>query len=363
MDQDRVFTYYDALVTMTANIQQKMQDDADSGKKIKLTGTEFEQTVYGALLDVGIEPSNITHSPQKFPDFIISDPETEEKIGIEVKKTDSAKWEVIGGSIYESLKNDIGETYVVMAKLGGDKPEVRIRRYEECIADIKVTHSPRVYLNMDLEKGEDYLSVHDTKDLLELSGDELNRRIRQLLRTNKSTWWSEAETTAFSDLSSEEKDAYFVEGVVLFPEVFGGNYENFTPWLIYNCLVWCKNVRDVFSAGGNKRVPEMYNIFVSAVMYRAIEKVSDIAKRIDSLTDEEVSKFWKVAANGVLDKKYVWLHLVKSNLRLSEKLIGNNAKTERYREFSDEKITQDIIDQYFLLMRRKLLSLCDGEQV
>ena len=89
--------------------------------------------------------------------------------------------------------------------MGGDKPEVRLRRYEECIADLKVTHSPRFYLNMDLEVGKDYLTRNDAKDLLELSGDDLNRKIRKLLRTQKSTWWSEAETTAFSDLPKEEK--------------------------------------------------------------------------------------------------------------------------------------------------------------
>lgn len=146
-----------------------------------------------------------------------------------MKKTDSSKWEVIGGSIYESLKNDIDDTYIMMAKLGGDKPEVRLRRYEECIADLKVTHSPRFYLNMDLEEGEDYLTRNDAKDLLELSGDDLNRKIRKLLRTQKSTWWSGGETTAFSDLSKEEKNIYLNEGIALFPEVFKGDYHNFTP--------------------------------------------------------------------------------------------------------------------------------------
>lgn len=66
---------------------------------------------------------------------------------------------------------------------------------------------------MDLEEGEDYLTRNDAKDLLELSGDDLNRKIRKLLRTQKSTWWSEGETTAFSDLSKEEKNIYLNEGV------------------------------------------------------------------------------------------------------------------------------------------------------
>lgn len=65
-------------------------------------------------------------------------------------------------------------TYLMMARLGGDKPEVRLRRYEKCIDDLK--------------EGEDYLARNDAKDLLELSGDALNRKNRKLLRTQKSIY-------------------------------------------------------------------------------------------------------------------------------------------------------------------------------
>ena len=33
---------------------------------------------------------------------------------------------------------------------------------------------------MDLEEGEDYLTRNDAKNLMELSGDDLNRKIRKL---------------------------------------------------------------------------------------------------------------------------------------------------------------------------------------
>lgn len=77
------------------------------------------------------------------------------------------------------------------------------------------------------------------------------------------------------------------EGIALFPEVFKGDYHNFTPWLVYSCLVWCGNVRDIFSAGGNKFIDDS-GIYVSAVMYRALENVEEIKLRILDMTDEEI---------------------------------------------------------------------------
>ncbi len=346
MDKNRLLTYY----TMLQNATKKLEDDIqketkDEGKVPKMSGTEFEDRVGKALQDVGIEKEKIYHSPQKFPDFIITD-DTGEKIGLEVKKTDSAKWEVIGGSIYESLRNDIEETYVVMGKLGGDKPEVRLRKYAECLADLKVTHSPRFYLDMTLEEGQDYLTTHDSKDLLDLTGDELNRRIRQLLRSNKSTWWSEEETTPFSSLSGEEKSAYLNDGLALFPEIFGGNYDNFTPWLIYSCLVWCGNIRDIFSAGGNKELPEK-DIFISAVMYRALDNIQSIVNRINEMSEEEIRKFWHVEKPEECDRVATWRSLARQNLKLSTAVIENNKKRKRYQGWPDEEIIANVVQLFF----------------
>lgn len=48
-------------------------------------------------MDIGFEGG--------FPgqDFVITDKETGRKIGLEVKKTDSKRWEVPGGSAFESI--------------------------------------------------------------------------------------------------------------------------------------------------------------------------------------------------------------------------------------------------------------------
>ena len=355
MREERWIAYVEKIGKVTEEIQEKLQDRKRKGLLAKkISGTDFEEVVYDCLLEAGFEKENITHSTQKFPDFIVEDIQSGKKIGIEVKKTDSKKWEVIGGSIYESLKNDIDDTYIIMAKMGGDNPEVRFRKYEECIADLKVTHSPRFYLDMDLEKGRDYLSQNDAMDLLELSGEELNKKIRKLLRTKKSTWWSEGETIAFSELSREEKNIYLNEGIALFPEVFKGDYHNFTPWLVYSCYVWCGNVRDIFSAGGNKYVDEL-GIYVSAIMYRALENIENIRQRIFDMSEEEMEKFWGQKIKEDKEKIIFWLGLVKKNLKLSAELLTNNKQLCLDTKNQDEVISSKIKDKYLKELEMRIM--------
>lgn len=342
MSRERMSEYLNRLYEITKNIENKLQNEQAENKTVrKMSGTDFERVVYNSLLEAGFDEKEISHSSQKFPDFVLVDLEDGDKMGVEVKKTDSAKWEVIGGSIYESLKNEIEDTYVLMAKLGGDKPEVRLRKYEECIDDLKVTHSPRFSLNLDIQEGEDYLTRNDAKDLLELSGDELNRKIRQLLRTGRSTWWSEGETVSFTDLSQEEKGLYLNEGIALFPEVFKGDYSKFTPWLVYCCLVWCGNVRDIFSAGGNKYVEDMH-IYVSAIMFRALQNATSIKQRIIDMTEEEQTKYWGKCTDNIEERMDNWLELVEKNLKISSELIKNNKKLSVYENYSDEEVCKSV---------------------
>ena len=359
MEANRLLAYVKKLQEMSDKIQADMQKEkAETGKAPKMTGAEFENVVYEGLRSEGFAENQIYHSSQKFPDFVITD-DNGEKVGLEVKKTDTAKWEVIGGSIYESLKNEINDTFVIMAKMGGSNPEVRLRKYEECIADLKVTHSPRFYLDLDLKEGEDYLTTHNSKDLLTLSGDALNKRIRELLRSNKSTWWSEAETTKFADLPDEEKSAYLNDGLALFPEIFGGNYENFTPWFVYSCLVWCGNIRDIFSAGGKVKLPEK-GIYISAVMGRAYDNIESIKTRINDMSEEEIRKFWHIGEDekadiNSTDRVAKWINLVKSSLKISKTIINENKILPIYKGWTAEAIEQDIRDVYFGALETKLL--------
>lgn len=356
MSKERLLCYVEKLYAITDGIQKKLQNKNSEGTGTrKITGTDFEEIVYDSLIEAGFDEKSITHRTQKFPDFVLMDMEDGDKIGIEVKKTDTSKWEVLGGSIYESLKNDINDTYVLMAKLGGNEPEVRLRKYEECIADLKVTHSPRFYLNLDLKEGEDYLTRNDANNLLELSGDDLHKKIRQLLRTQKSTWWSEGKTVSFSDLSQEEKGSYLNEGIALFPEVFNGVYKNFTPWLVYSCFVWCGNVRDIFSAGGNVFIEDT-GIYVSAIMNRALANANSIKKRIFDMTNEEQEKFWGKVTHQPKERLEIWIGLVEDSLKISTDLTANNKKLPIFENFDDTEIRLAIKKSFISRLRYEMNS-------
>lgn len=355
MSKERLLAYVEKLFEMTECVEEKLKNKAESEMELRnMSGTDFEGIVYDCLLEAGFKEEAITHSPQRFPDFIIEDLNDGDKIGVEVKKTNENRWEIQGGSIYESLRNDIEETYILMAKLGGTKPEVRIRKYEECISELKVTHSPRVHLNLDLETGADLLSQNDAKNLAELTGEELNRKIRKLVRTPKSTWWSSDETIAFSDLPQEEKEIYLNEGMVLFPEVFKGNYSKFTPWLVYDCLVWCGNVRDIFSSRGDKYIEEKH-IYISAIMKRALDNVDSIKERILRMTEEEQNKFWGKSGEDFRERIKIWIDLVEDNLRFSADLIKNNKTLEMFERFDDARICQVVKKVFISELSSKLL--------
>lgn len=310
--------YKKLLDTVTKNVQKRITEIGDT----KVKGTDFEKIVYDELLKAGVREDAITHSSQKFPDFVIDDDIV--KIGIEVKKTDANKWDVPGGSVYESLRNSI-ETFVLIGKFGGI-PEARLRKYEECISDLTVTHSPRFHLKMDMAFGEDYLTRNNASDLLDLpKGKELNRRIRELLRTNKDTWYTEEAVESFSDLSPDEKICFFVDGVVLFPEVTGKDYSNFAPWLTYKCLIWCSNIRDVFSAGGTK---DFDDFTASAVMARILERTDLIVKRISDMTKREIKIHWGIDEDISLNERVErWIGLIHKQISISQTLIKKIRKT------------------------------------
>lgn len=338
-------------------IEKRVQSKIEKLKKngnIKLAGTDFERIVYDALIDLGIKESQIQHSSRKFPDFIISNDQDDSKLGLEVKKINEDTWKILGGSIYESIRNRIEDTYVLMGKFGG-KPEARLKRYEECINNLVVTHSPRVELNLELEAGQDYLTKNNAKDILELEeGEALNQRIRELLRTNKDTWYCEKAITSLSSLSKTERRKYFIDGIVLFPEAIGGKYERFAIWMTYKCLVWSKNVRDTFSAGGTVFYDGVY---ISRVMKNILDSENEIVIRIKQMSPEEMNQYWGEKIDDPKERIDIWLNSIRENIKLSPKLIQKNVDQEK--EDGCENAKEKVIETFMKNLENDLRIIYD----
>ena len=179
-------------------------------------------------------------------------------------------------------------------------------------------------------KGYDVIHVFERR-----RGARLHRR-----RIQRSPARRLGEAISVLD-QQEEKGIYLNEGIALFPEVFKGDYRKFTPWLVYSCFVWCGNVRDIFSAGGNKYVEDMH-IYVSAVMYRTLQNVENIRQRIVEMTAEEQVKFWGKSTEDINERIENWLQLVEENLKVSSELIVNNRKLSLYEKCTDDKICLSI---------------------
>lgn len=62
------------------------REKAQEADKFKMSGTDFEAVVYDSLIEAGFDKESITHSTQKFPDFILEDKTDGDKLGVEVKR-------------------------------------------------------------------------------------------------------------------------------------------------------------------------------------------------------------------------------------------------------------------------------------
>ena len=151
-------------------------------------------------------------------------------------------------------------------------PSVGYRRYFDCVSDVKVTHSPRFMLDVDLVSSESFFAVSADRmrfDLVEfLAGarnprleilEEMRRRARE---RSEVPWWldptDEVDVTINvpglryrRDLEAHESAALQKTLFLGFPEILAGGGRSF-----YNAAGWAISrrsvivTRDWFSAGG-----------------------------------------------------------------------------------------------------------------
>ena len=82
-----------------------------------------------------------------------------EKYGIEVKSSASAtskSWKINGNSVLGSTKENVIDTYIVFGKTAMGNQAFRFKRYEDAVANVAVTHSPRYAIDMDIAPGETF---------------------------------------------------------------------------------------------------------------------------------------------------------------------------------------------------------------
>lgn len=256
-------------------------------------GTPFENTIQLV-------------SGASFPDIVANN-----YYGVEVKSTEKNHWTSIGSSILESTRNqNVERIYLTFGKLG-EPVEFLSRPYEECLSGIAVTHYPRYQIDMRLEKGQtifDKMGIsYDELRLMDNPVAPVSKYYKSKLKPGESLWWAtdnvEAAAPAtvrlWTALSPEEQTKYAAYGYVLFPEIFSPGskkYSRYALWLATHNGIVMTNIRDVFSAGGQKVMLDRHRneVKLPAVFGRIIRYKDYILQYLYSVDEELLREYWGV---------------------------------------------------------------------
>ncbi len=298
---------------------QRLEPEVKLAMDIAAKGTKFENTIEMI-------------GGQKFPDIVAA-----KFYGVEVKSTKDDKWTMIGGSVAEGTRvESVEHIFILFGKL--HKPvEFRTRRYEECLCDIAVTHSPRYKIDMELKKGDtifDKMGIaYGEMRKLNNPIDPVVRYFRSTLKPGESLWWvngedaTDGETPAkirmWNTLSKWEREELIAQGFALFPELFSkspNKYERFTLWLVANHGVVSSSMRDPFSAGGKidfevngrkyEHMPKKYGQLAANK-----DRVEEIVLTVDGKT---LSATWQTADADFQNRMRCWIALVAKSAKGEE---------------------------------------------
>lgn len=303
----------------------------------KVSALDFEEHVVEGIkaaiaknsLSFKVElKSNLT-----FPDIICYS--SNSKIGVEVKTTKADKWICTGNSIKETTRVDgVQEIFLFFGKLGGD-PAFRFSSYPKVLEEVKVTHSPRYFINMDCPQKNTIF------DKLDVNYDEfrespskfkiLKKYYRSLLKEGEELWWAgdvegkdielgKHKIRLWNEASPEEKDEIRAKAFVLFTELFRTDkfpkkYNRLTSWIVSQYLLVAPSLRDTFSAGGRIELDgHMYPQVVNSLI-ESYEFLEEVFAKID---EDDLSFYWGVE-NLPKDKaalRVQWESRMQNNLAL-----------------------------------------------
>ncbi len=197
-----------------------------------------------------------------FPDIVCRFSETS-ALGIEVKssiqpKSNNNSWTILGNSILGSTRVDVDDTYIVFVKLNKNGTFVKCKRYEDAVADIVVTHSPRYKIDL-IQNSCDSFFNRSGISYNELKGAEnpIGLITNYFKAEGLSAWWlaesSPAVIRTWDEIDDDLRGEIISKAFVLFPELFGSSsvkYKRLAKWLVTNYSITDTSLRDRFSAGG-----------------------------------------------------------------------------------------------------------------
>lgn len=295
-------------------------------KYLKLLGSKLENEVFDVMttcaLNTPFEQTIELVSGQKFPDIVAA-----KFFGVEVKSTKQNHWKSTGNSVLESTRVEgVEKIYMLFGKMH-HPIEFKYRRYENCLSNVIVTHSPRYAIDMNLAKGDTIF------DKVSISYEEIIKQenpiksfkdyYRSRLKEGQELWWIDNEEqqieqivfSVWNTLDRERKNSLKIKGSVLFPEILSKKhtkFDRFTLWLSLQEKVLCPNVRDLFTAGGRKtlEIEGQQLTSLPKVLVKFVQNINLIISTFHSTTLEVFEEVWKRKIENRTILKQIWMNEV-----------------------------------------------------
>jgi len=301
----------------------------DEGYFLSRGGIDFEEDVLDAMIlhaeGTDFEGSIKRISGQKFPDIIACD-----YYGVEVKTSKGKDWKTTGNSVLEGTRVDgIEKIFLLFGKLS--KPiGFKCRKYEDCLYEVAVTHSPRYLIDMNLSKKDSIFNkLNISYNDLRVQKNPIKPIVdyyKSKLKEGDELWWIGGDKTSnfvliqWTNLSEEEKRDKIIEAFCLFPELFSSSskkYLRLSSWLVSKYGIVSPSLRDSFSAGGQEEVNLSDETIKFPKVYgHLLDNLEDIKTLIKSKDATELSQYWR---EEVLDNKVgLWTNLITRNSKLDQ---------------------------------------------
>lgn len=301
---------YEIFTQLLSKSVSQLENDSSIRPEYYLNrgGVDFEKDVYDFVnnnaKNTVFEGNVELISGQRFPD-IVAYVNQNEAYGLEVKTTKSNKWKTTGSSIFEGTRVDnIQNIHLLFGKLS-DPIEFRCRKYEACLYDVAITHSPRYLIDMDITKQESIFSKVGIQynELRKLNNPfkPIKRFMRERLKEGEDLWWiGDNENTIdlgikhWSNLSSEQKNELSTLALAYFPILLSEDpqkYLRLSTWLVSRFGVVNHALRDTFTAGGKIKIQGV--MFPQIFKYIA-DDLNNIITNVDKIQKDDISYYWKI---------------------------------------------------------------------
>lgn len=323
---------YETFVGHVENELKQHLSNVDS----KTSPTDVEVLVKDAIIQVcktlkiecQVEYVEGGHS---FPDIVCRFSKTS-ALGIEVKssiqpKSNNNSRTILGNSILGSTRVDVDDTYIVFVKLNKNGTFIKCKRYEDAVADIVVTHSPRYKIDL-IQNSCDSFFNRSGISYNELKGAEnpIGLITNYFKAEGLSAWWlaesSPAVIRTWDEIDDNLRTEIISKAFVLFPELFGSSsvkYKRLAKWLVTNYSITDTSLRDRFSAGGKvKKRVNFRDVLMPQIIHRVEEYRDNILYWLDTISLDELAETWEnqkvLKSQDTEDRIKFWLNEVGKEL-------------------------------------------------